>query len=464
MRWLFLVLLLTPSFANAEFKAGAYAINVNPQKFPISVNGGMSDRFVSKAHDPLHARCLVLDDGAQKLVLVVVDSCMIPRPIIDRAKKLIAGRTGIPPQQICISATHTHSAPTVAGVFQSDPDPDYVDYLPTRIAEGVEKAYERRVPAQIGWGVGSDNTQLFNRRWKLKPGMMPLNPFGTKDDKVKMNPGRANPALDAQAGPVDPEITILAVQDLAGKPIAVFANYGLHYVGGNPDLSADYFGAYAERLKALLQADEHFVGMMSNGASGDVNNVNFADPSPPKRMPGEQIAVVAGSVAQNTVKAYQKIAFRRDVKLGSALREVEFQVRKPNAEALQRAREILDQAKGKKGLATTAEIYARESVLLAKFPDAVKLNLQAHTIGDLTLTTIPCEVFAEIGLEIKKKNPGKKVCVISLANGYNGYLPTPAQHEMGGYETWRARSSYLEIGASPRIVETLQALIAEASK
>ena len=72
---------------------------------------------------------------------------------------------------------------------------------------------------------------------------------------------------------------------------------------------------------------------------------------------------------------------------------------------------------------------------------------------------IPCEVFVEIGLELKSKSPAKPLFTVSLANGYNGYLPTPDQHKLGGYETWRARSSYLEPDASPKIVAKLLELL-----
>ncbi|MFO7976876.1 MAG: hypothetical protein R6V12_19875, partial [Candidatus Hydrogenedentota bacterium] len=72
-------------------------------------------------------------------------------------------------------------------------------------------------------------------------------------------------------------------------------------------------------------------------------------------------------------------------------------------------------------------------------------------IGDLSIAAIPCEVFAETGLEIKEKSPFAKTFTIELANGYNGYLPTPEQHALGGYETWRARSSCLEVPASDAI-------------
>ena len=49
------------------------------------------------------------------------------------------------------------------------------------------------------------------------------------------------------------------------------------------------------------------------------------------------------------------------------------------------------------------------------------------------------------------------------ANGYNGYLPTPEQHQLGGYETWRARSSYLEVDAATKIQSTLLSLLREVA-
>ena len=154
------------------------------------------------------------------------------------------------------------------------------------------------------------------------------------------------------------------------------------------------------------------------------------------------------------MKALEKAEYRSDVatrgQVGSA---IDSGVRKPTAEEVKRAEAILAKAKGRE-LKGVEEVYARETVLLAKYPDTVKVTLQAMRIGDLGIVAIPCEVFTEIGLEIKKKSPLKPTCMVSLANGYNGYLPTPAQHELGGYETWRARSSYLEVEASDEIEKT----------
>ena len=113
---------------------------------------------------------------------------------------------------------------------------------------------------------------------------------------------------------------------------------------------------------------------------------------------------------------------------------------------------------------TPEEIYARETVLIDEYPPKVSLILQALRIGELGIAAIPCEVFVEIGLEIKKQSPFATTFTISLANGYNGYLPTPEHHRLGGYETWRARSSYLEIDASTRIVEQLLGLLRQVKK
>jgi neutral ceramidase len=465
--------LLAPSAAREEkagLRAGAFAMDVTPTKLPISVNGGFADRQANAVHDRLHARCLVLDDGKIEVAIVVCDSCMIPREILDEAKAQAAKLTGIPPERMLISATHTHTAPTVAGVFQSEPDKDYQKYLAERIARGIEQAHKNRAPAQVGHGVAKEPTQVFNRRWLMKPGGIQADPFGRTTDKVKMNPGYENPGLDRPAGPTDPDVSILSVRDRAGKPMALLANYSLHYVGDAPPLSADYFGVFAERIGEMLTEDKSdpkdsrpgFVGILSNGTSGDVNNINFAGPPPGKRQPAEQNRVVAASIARTAHGAYGKIEHTDQVTLAMVEKEIELGVRRPSKEDLTRAEAIL--AAAKTPLRVASEIYARETMLLAKYPPTVKVKLQALRVGELGIVAIPCEVFAEIGLAIKKKSPLKQTFTIELANGYNGYLPTPEQHKLGGYETWRARSSYLEEDASTRILTTVLELLEEVKK
>jgi hypothetical protein len=331
------------------------------------------------------------------------------------------------------------------------------------IAAGIAKANDRLAPARIGWAVGKDPAQVFNRRWKVKPGSaLLINPFGGTD-QVRMNPTRQHPDLIEPAGPTDPEITLLSVQTPEGRPVALLANYSLHYVGGLPELSADYFGAYAEKMRELLDADKAFVGIMSNGTSGDINNINFSQAGPGKQEPGEQIRIVTDSVAKASLAAYKTIKHHDWVPLATAQKEIELGVRRPSEDEVARAAEILQKA-NKKVLTTMPGVYARETTLMAKYPAKVKLILQAIRIGELGIVANPCETFVEIGLEIKKKSPLRPTCTIELANGYNGYLPTPEHHAVGGYETWRARSSYLETNASRVIADTLLGLLREVAK
>jgi hypothetical protein len=309
--------------------------------------------------------------------------------------------------------------------------------------------------------------QVFNRRWTFKPGSsLALDPFGKMTDKVKMNPGYLHPDILEPAGPTDPDVSFVSILTPKGQPVALLANYSLHYVGGVPDLSADYFGIFAERIRSLMSADDvtpPFVGILSNGTSGNINNVNYGKAAPGKRQPGEQSRVVAEEVAAATFAAFKKVKHQDWVPLTMAQKEIELGVRRPPQEELQEAMERLDQMKGKP-LTKMPEIYARETVLMAKYPAKVAVILQAIRIGDLAIVANPCETFVEIGLDIKKKSPFKHTFTIELANGYNGYLPTPEHHAVGGYETWRARSSYLEVNASPAVTKTWLELLKQVAK
>ncbi len=445
-----------------HFRAGAATANITP-RLGISINGHFNDRVAKHIHDELHARCLVLDDGLTRLAIVICDSCMIPREVMDAAKALIQQRTGIPAENILISATHTHSAPTCTAVFQSEPDKDYQAFLTVRIADGVQRAVNQMAPAKIAWGVGTAPDHVFNRRWRMKPGSIPPNPFGGTNDLARMNPPVESPDLIEPAGPTDPEVSVLAVRFADGKPMALLANYSLHYVGGVPgtEVSADYFGVFCDRIQQLLGADRQdppFVALLSNGTSGDINNINFRQRQP-ARGPCEQMNLVADAVARETHRVYQELQFRDWVPLGVAQKEIQLGVRLPAEAELKRAEDILAKAKRREQRGAE-EIYARETVLMKDYSKEVSLLLQTLRIGDLGIAAVPCEVFVEIGMEIKARSPFRPTFTIALANGYNGYLPTPAHHQLGGYETWRARSSYLEVDAAPEIVATLMELFA----
>src|SRR5262249_22770353 len=150
------------------------------------VNGGFLQAQADRVMDPLLARCLVLDDGSARIAIVVVDSCMMPRELIDKAKELAQRTTGIPTNRMLISATHTHSTPSVMGSLGTPPDDDYVSFLPGRIAIGIERAMKNLAPAKIGWTSIDDYDDTHCRRWIRRPDKLLADPFGAMTVRANM--------------------------------------------------------------------------------------------------------------------------------------------------------------------------------------------------------------------------------------------------------------------------------------
>jgi hypothetical protein len=402
--------------------------------------GGFSANLAQSAHDPFFARALVLSDGTTTLAMVVVDSLGASPEVLDEAKEIASKKTGLGIDRMLISSTHTHSGPPSNTKQGSAPAVAYRKVLVNGLAESVVQAHAALQSASVGAASHPLPEEVFNRRWFLKPGKMPPNPFG-KLDIVKMNPPRGPDFLERPAGPTDPDITVISVQDARRKPLALFANYSLHYVGATPrsQLSADYFGEFSRLMPSRLRAGENFVAMMSNGTSGDINNIPFTATRPPRQR-FEQIQIVARKAADTAWFAHRKIeSHRRDARLGMLQREVVLKYRRPNKDDVAAAREVLA-VKDKDAierLPRLAQNYARQTVRAAeREEDTLTVIVQAIRIGDLAVCAIPFETFVEIGLELKDRSPFPQTMVIGLANGRHGYLPTPEQHRLGGYETW----------------------------
>ena len=370
----FALLALVVSIGNAaetpkELRAGAAAVDVTPVEFPLNMPGGFSANMAESAHDPLHARALVLDDGTTALAMVVVDNLGVAPEVLEEAKAIAAKATGLSTERMLICSTHTHSAP--ASNVQDGPAPAvaYRQRLVRGIADSIIKAHGALQPAAVGFAAHPLPEEVFNRRWFLKPGKMPANPFGQLDI-VKMNPGTNPDVLDRPAGPTDPDIMVLSVQDEKRRPLALFANYALHYVGGTPrgQVSADYFGEFARVMPSRLRGGDEFVAMMSNGASGDINNIPFTVTRPP-REPFEQIRIVAQKAADTAWFAHRKIdQHRSDLRLDMLQREVTLKYRRPTEKQVEAARKVLavtDKAEIER-LPRLAQNYARNTVRAAE--------------------------------------------------------------------------------------------------
>ncbi len=450
------------------FRAGAAVGDITPELGSILI-GGFSPTPAKHVHDPLLVRGLVLDDGASRLALVVCDNIGLPLEVCDEAKRLIQERTALPTERVMILSTHTHSGPSAGTETSLGPNlgrgsgdiASYQKVVATRIADTVHNAMQQLEPARIGWGKGTEPTQVFNRRWFTTDEALRRNPFGGVD-RVRMNPPAGSPALERPAGPTDPEILFLSVQATDGRPIALFASYALHYVGGVPAgvVSADYFALVCARLGELLNAGRvrdplapPFVGLMANGASGDVNNIDFRA----KRAalpPFDQMNRVANRVAAEIHRAYQQIEHRDWVELDARLAVLDLPSRKPSPEMIARAQELLASPAGGPGWHPLEKAYANRVLQRAAAPTTVRAPVQALRIGDVAMLSMPVEPFAALGMDLKAKSPFAQTFALGLANAYYGYMPTLDQVSLGGYETWIG-TNRLEPAAGTTMIESL---------
>jgi len=448
----------------SSFQAGAATSNITPE-LGGSVVGGFVRFPATHVHDELHARSLVLTDGQTQLAIVVCDLLGIGRAADTEARRLIEAATGISPERVLISCVHTHSACDARAEAPADGKAlgGYDAFVARRITDSVRCAMNRLRPAEFAFITAEAPEHVFNRRWFMKPGSAPPNPFGSID-RVKMNPPGGSPDLVAPAGPTDPTISILALREPQGGPIAVFATYSLHYVGGvrKGDISADYYGMFCRKLERLLKAEEQdppFVAMMANGTSGDINSVNFSKPRP-KEQPYAKMRRVADDVATKVFEALGRAQYANRLTLAASYRELPIATRRPTPDQLTWAKEKLASPEEKKGGADLPRIYAARTVGLLKQPETIQIPLHVLRIGDVCIGTMPTEVFCETGLEFRKRSPIKPAFLVSLAHGYFGYLPAPRHFELGGYETWIG-TSRLEPQASEKMLGALLDMAAE---
>ncbi len=455
----------------ADLRVGTSVVDISPTVKPFQLRSGKS----TYVHDPLHVRAVAFENGQGRVVIAVMDAIGVGREMCDEAKAATAKVTGWKPEQMLIAGTHTHTAPK-----GGDTSPGRIAYEKTRregLRQALIKAIQSLEPAKVGFGAAEEASEVYNRRWYLKPGRMDPNPWGLQD-KVRMNPPRD--AIVKPAGPTDPELCVIYARTRRGKPLGLVANYALHYVGGIPRMtekdgrvvgmaSADYFGEFARIMPHRvggLTPPANFVAMMSNGASGDINNIDFDSKRPP-RAPFEQVRVVATKAATAAWRAVKNIeTYHDNPPIAMLQREVELRYRVPSDSELAKARKILAlPPKERETIHRKSSSYASHTLRFAA-PDAPrteKVIVQAIRIGDQAIVSMPFEVLVEIGLEIKDKSPFPHTFLIELANGGYGYLPPPNQHELGGYETWLGTSRFLP-NASTLLTRNLLEMLKELSQ
>ena len=262
-------------------RAGAAMSNITPS-LGEPIVGNFATPPANYVHDELHAHYLMLDDGATRLAFAICDNVGVGRDVFDAARKLVHEAIGLPPENMLLAATHTHSGTSAGGSNSMKPDrelSEYEQFLARRISDGIRRAANNLEPAQIGWGSVDVPTQLFNRRWHLKPGTPLPNPFGGTD-AVKMNPtprrsepgqtrGTDRSSSVVPVGPVSRRTPDRAARQLfaALRRRRTAATHLGRLLRG--------FRRWCQKALGADRLEPPFVAMMTNGTSGDVNNINF---------------------------------------------------------------------------------------------------------------------------------------------------------------------------------------------
>ena len=465
------VVLPFPPDATAEekprFQAGAAVADISPDVFPFQLRSGPSEYV----HDPISVRALAFENGADNRALIaIIDAIGIGLEMANEAKMTVAEKTGWDPESIMIAATHAHTTPK-----GGDTSPGRIAYEKKRragLAEALLQAIEALEPAKVGFASDEEPSEVRNRRNFYEEGTSSTrNPWGGYD-KVRMNGGTRG--IIKPAGPIDPELCVVDVRTESGQPVGLLANYTLHYVGGIPSVtgedgkvrgmaSADYFGEFARVMpyRLAMRPPEGFVAMMSNGASGDINNIPFGIERAP-RAPFEQCRIVASKTADAAWRAIKKIEnYDTSPVIATRQREVALTYRKPTEAEVENALRLLKLTReDREAIHSRTTNYANQTIRFAEpeMPRTEDVIVQAFRVGDQAIVSMPFEVLVEIGLELKEKSPAPRTFLIELANGSYGYLPPPNQVELGGYETWLGTSRFEKHSSEVLVKELLEML------
>lgn len=461
-----LMVLAVPNLSHGEIRVGTAIVDVTPPQFPVLVNGGFFSGTADKVNTPVLARALVVDDGQHRLAIVVVDSCMLPRELIDQVKHIAAKRTGLKADHILMSATHTHTAPSAMGALGTEPDTSYVSFLRENLVQTLVEAEQDLQPARVGYGVTDAAAYTAVRRWIRRTDRVENDPFGNPTVQANMHAATDWDNVTGPSGSEDPDFSLIAFQTLDGKPLAVLANFSMHYFGDAP-ISADYFGRFCDEIQTRLggssgpDADvgDGPVAILSHGCSGDIWRKDYTLPE--SERADWTITQYTAALVDTAMKAYESIQYETDVDIEMAESRLSLAYRVPDAQRLEWAKKIMQQL-GDEPLTTRTQVYAREQIYLDAL-QRTEVVVQAVRIGNIAIATTPTETYALTGMKIKFQSPLENTMVIELANGGDGYIPPPEQHELGGYNTWPARSAGLEIDAEPKITAAALSLLESVS-
>ncbi len=408
--------------------------------------GFFEDRRVEGIHDPLFCRAMAIDNGEHPLIILTCDLLSLKGATVHAAREAIATATGVAPDGIAMSATHTHTGPATSRIFLRPPSEEYVAQLARDLPAAATAAWANRRPAELGVGWGFEGKLSHNRRFMMR---------STKE--VVMHPPKGSTDILYQEGKVDPEVGVISARTPDGQPMGCLLNFACHVnVVGGSQVSADYPGQFAAAMKARQGAGH--VGLFANGCCGNLCQIDVYDPD--LEDWGHEWAHYMGErLADDVLEIEAGMAYTGELKLDSRLVELQLPMRRIPDSLLDWAREVQQKPELQNIVDSTYAGMAfelREEVRSSPtFPGIV----QALRIGDVGVVMLPGEVFVEFGLDIKLNSPAQRTFVVELSNGVVGYVPTREAFAGKGYEQRTATSSRLSPVAGELMVDAALSML-----
>ncbi len=437
-----------------------------------------------RINDPLYAKALVLDDGNTKLAIIAMDVTAIGGigeigdDFLPALRGRIEGELGIPGGNVLVNASHNH--PPGRMLCNAD---DQVD----RTFDAVRRAQQNMTSAKAGAGCGREDRISMNRTLRLKNG---------KAWTIRhSNPCPPNEEV-AGVGPIDPEIGILRIDRMDGRPLAVIYNFACHpYItvprGG---VTADFPGFASAVIEENL--GNGAMALFLQGAGGDITEILYKDVNRPRdseplgRMLGLSTLKALGGietkeatlcVINETIELPRKADFDERIgeleaeqaRLLKSLRGTSLNIKTfvplyikhaldPEHPSYYSYRYLQSEEMGTDELSAIdaqnrshvgkylANIRAMEK--LARIQDKIatlerhraineeageptlSTEVQGIRIGEFVLITSAAEVLVEVGLNIKKASPYEYTFMAAFSNGYIHYGPPASEYSKGGYE------------------------------
>lgn len=420
-----------------------------PPRLGVRLQGHTARTETADAEmDRLKTRCLILRTPWTQAAIISADALEFSHPWSESVCRELEQRCGLSADATLLFATHTHTAPPAIRLGLLDADEEFLASLKARILEAAEKAFASMEPGTLWFATASSGNLGINRR--------------TRDPKtgaIRMMP---NPS-----GPKDKEVPVLWLEDAAGAPRCLVVNPAIHPTAlgvSIHQISADYLGRMAESLKAAL--GQSLLVLPLQGACGDVRPAvldstgkEFAEgrESDIQRMGMRLAHNVMAAMAQSFKIAAPDLAVLTweeefpfaDPPSGEALRDLVLAARaeagiSPESATFSAKHDnpsLMAETYAAWAQKSLAENYDSQGRYIGPAGAKARISLLRLAEG-IYLFCLPGEVFAGIGLGLKKRAAPARLMLGGYCGGSLGYMPTQNAFSEGGYEVESAYRFY----------------------